>query len=74
MNKQEQVIEIRIPFQFTGEQAYLASWVLEATYRSLWRIYGDEMADFEAMSFPSAQCDFFGVDRYSTGDSENNDF
>lgn len=38
--------------QLTGEQAYMTVISLHKTIMTLWRFYGDEMADFEARVFP----------------------
>jgi len=39
---------------FTGEQAYLVADVLERLVSAIWRVHGDDMADFQGRVFPDA--------------------
>ncbi len=52
MRKPNPILYLYFPFRLTGEQAFMATLFLESAVRSLWRAYGDEMADFQGRVFP----------------------
>jgi hypothetical protein len=52
MKKTKPLFSIYYSRPLTGEQAFMTAELLESVVRTLWREFGDDMADFQGRVFP----------------------
>ncbi len=71
MQKSNPILYLLFPHRLTGEQAFMTALFLESIVRSLWRVYGDDMADFQGRVFPDDPWPW--ADAYCKQKSSNDD-
>lgn len=52
MSKTKPLFSVHYSRPLTGEQAFMTAELLESVVRTLWREFGDDMADFQGRVFP----------------------